>query len=114
MNETKRYDIAYYRSGKNSPITEYIDSKNDVEKAKILFCMDLLAEKGQHLRRPYASYMRDKIWELRPGAGMENARLFYFFKGKRAVFVHTVDKKDFKQKDIALAITRMMELLKNF
>jgi len=111
MAANKAYHIAYYRSGKNSPITDYIDSKNNVEKAKIAFCMDLLEEKGQHLKRPYSAYLRDKIWELRPEAGMEKSRLFYFFKGKLIVFVHAVDKKDFKQKDISLAVNRMMELL---
>jgi hypothetical protein len=111
MGTTKFYHIAYYRSGKNSPITDYIDSKNDAEKAKIAFYIDLLEEKGLKLKRPYCAYMRDKIWELRPEAGMEKSRLFYFFKGKLIVFVHAVDKKDFKQKDISLAVNRMMELI---
>ncbi len=105
------YNIGYYRSGGRCPVDSFIESKNPAGRAKINFCFDLLKEKGPELKRPYAAYLTDKIWEIRPGINTEEYRLFYFWYGKKAVFVHAVDKKDFKQSDIATAARRMKELL---
>ena len=110
MNGDNQYNIAFYKLGNRFPVIEFIESKNTQGRAKINFCFDLLMGKGPGLQRPYGAYLRDKIWELRPGIGTEEYRMFYFFKDKQAVFVHAVDKKDFKQKDIDVAVKRMKEL----
>jgi hypothetical protein len=107
----QNFIIGYYRSGNRCPVGEFVESKDDSGRAKINFCFDLLRSKGPGLRRPYAAYLRDKIWELRPGINTGEYRLFYFWHGKNAVFVHAVDKKDFKQNDIDKAIRRMKEML---
>lgn len=105
------YKTGFYRAGAHCPVDEFIESKGSAGKAKIDFYMDLLREKGPGLKRPYAAYLRDKIWELRPGINTGEYRLFYFWYYKSAIFVHAVDKKDFKQRDIDKAITRMTSIL---
>ena len=111
MKGHKRYNIAFYKLGNRFPVIEFMKSKNRQGRAKINFFMDLLMEKGTDLLRPYGAYLRDKIWELRPGIGTEEYRMLYFFKDDLAVFVHAVDKKDFKRKDIDIAVKRMKELI---
>jgi hypothetical protein len=105
------YKIAFYWIGSRCPVDKFIESKNHAGKGKIYFLMALLEEKGPKLKRPYAAYLRDKIWELRPGINTEEYRLFYFWHGKSAVFVHAVDKKDFKQKDIDKAVLIMKKVI---
>jgi hypothetical protein len=107
-----KYSIAYYKSSGKSPVIEFICSRNEAGRAKIMFCMGLLREKGPELKRPYAAYLRDKIWELRPGVNTEEYRLFYFWNGKTAYFLHAVDKKNFRQRDIKLAEIRMKYMQK--
>lgn len=109
--ENNDFEIGFYKSGGRCPVDEFIESKNNTGRGKIDFCMDLLREKGPELKRPYAAYLRDKIWELRPGINTEEYRMFYFWLGKKAVFVYAVDKKDFRQKDIDIAVLRMREVL---
>lgn len=101
------FKIAFYRIGNRCPMAEFIGSKNNAGKGKIDFLMGQLEEKGPELKRPYAAYLRDKIWELRPGINTEEYRLLYFWHGKSAVFLHAVDKKDFKQKDTDKAVLIM-------
>jgi hypothetical protein len=62
-----KHEIANYRTDKRNPIDEFIESKNEKGRAKIWFCQDLLKEKGPELRRPYAAYLRDKIWGVKAG-----------------------------------------------
>ncbi len=107
----QNFNIGFYKSGNRCPVDEFIGSKNITGRAKIGFCFDLLMEKGHLLKRPYAAYLRDKIWELRPGINTEEYRLFYFWHEKNAVFVHAVDKRDFRQSDIDIAVRRMKEML---
>lgn len=105
-----KFSIGYYGSGRSHPIDEFIESKNNKGQAKIDFCLNLLKIHGHNLKRPYASYLRDKIWELRPGINTEEYRFFYFWHQTKAIFVHVVDKKDFKQSDIDFVIKRMKEI----
>ena len=111
LSRVGRYYIEYYWNGNRCPVDNFVQSKDRKGMAKIDFFMDLLMEYGPNLQRPYAAYLRNKIWELRPGINDQNYRLFYFWINNKAVFVHAVDKKDFVQKDIDIAEKRMKEIL---
>lgn len=75
--QAQNFNIGYYKSANRCPVDEFIESKSSAGRAKIDFCFGLLMEKGHLLKRPYAAYLRDKIWELRPGINTAEYRLFY-------------------------------------
>ncbi len=110
--ENRKHRVAYLTISGRKPVEDFVENKDEKGKAKIDFCFNLLMEKGPGLKRPYAAYLRDKIWELRPGINTEEYRLLYFWFDKTAVFVHAVDKKDFKQSDIDTAVKRMKMIVK--
>jgi hypothetical protein len=100
------YEIGYYaRADGNRPVLEYIKSKSLEDKGRIERKICRLIREGPFLHMPCAKKI-GKIYELRP----EGMRLFYYFKGPAAIFVHAVDKKDFTQADIVLSGKRRKEL----
>ena len=81
------------RSGR-CPIREFIDKLNRKERAKVLARIDLLEEEGPKLRRPYAGYLRDDIYELRVRISRIQYRVLYFFwSGTDIVLTHGIKKK---------------------
>jgi hypothetical protein len=55
----------------------------------------LLAEKGNELRRPYADYLQDGVYELRPTVGRVHYRVLYCFAGESVVLLtHGLVKTD--------------------
>lgn len=55
----------------------------------------LLAEHGHQLRRPYADYLEDGIYELRWHTGRVQYRILYFFHGRTmVVLAHAITKED--------------------
>ena len=102
----RKYQIGYYQKPSGEmPVKTYIKDKSPEDQGKIKRKQDQLEVKGPFLKMPSARKM-GKIYELRP-TGM---RLFYYWRGKCAVFVHAVDKKDFTQADVSLAEKRRKEL----
>lgn len=102
----QNYEIGNYaKANGERPVVEYIKGKNDEDRGRIARKRERLKVEGPLLGMPSARKM-GKIYELRP----EGMRLFYYFKGKVAVFVHAVDKKDFKQADIILSEKRRKEI----
>lgn len=107
-SRVKKYLIAYYKKADGKkPVEIYIKSRRAEEQGRIKRKLDRLEAEGPFLGMPHArKFAGTKIYELRP----EGMRLFYYFEERLAVFVHAVDKKDFKQRDIAFADKRRKEL----
>lgn len=70
--------------------------------------LELLRDRGSELRRPYADYLRDGIYELRLEFGGVNYRVLYFFHGAEAVVVTQGLTKEsaIPAKEIDLAVER--------
>ncbi len=70
--------------------------------------LELLRDQGSELRRPYADYLRDGIYELRLEFGGVNYRILYFFHHAEVVVVtHGLTKEGkVPAKEIDLAIER--------
>ena len=86
--------VHYERRSGKCPIEEFIDGLNKRERAKVLARIDFLEEKGPELRRPYADYLRDGIYELRVRISRVQCRVFYFFcTGTDIVLTHGIKKK---------------------
>ena len=95
------------------PVKKWLDdevARRDLRiAAKCRVRINLLKEQGHALRRPYADYLRDGIYELRIAYGTVNYRILYFFHGdgKAVVLAHGLTKEDVvPDKDIDLAVQR--------
>ena len=76
----KKFVIEFYvkKDGK-IPVEKFIISQNRKMKARILRFLEILQEKGNHLREPYSKHIEDGIFELRIKSGTDISRLLYFF-----------------------------------
>lgn len=74
--------------------------------------LELLAQEGPQLRRPYADHVKGDLRELRMQFGRNEYRVFHFFvEGERVVLVHAFMKKTQKlpEREIATAEERMKD-----
>jgi phage-related protein len=84
---------------------DFIQGLSEKEQGKVKYYLDLLEARGPMLREPYAKKLNGHIYELRPGFGKTEIRLFYFWDGNTAWFVHGVIKKTQKTPTEALRIS---------
>jgi phage-related protein len=91
----------YERPNGRCPVQEFRDGLNKrTDLPYIDRAFDHLAEYGHRLDRPYASYLRDDIWELRVKTINGQFRFFYFFfEGERIIITNGWHKKS-KAKNI--------------
>jgi phage-related protein len=76
-----------------APLLDWLDSRPEKVRTKIIVRIERLAEQGHELRRPEADYLRDGIYELRIPHRHLNYRVFYFFHEQRAVLSHGTTKE---------------------
>lgn len=94
-----RSRVVFFRDADGSvPYKTWLDThvtRRDRRAAiKCTIRLELLRDKGSELRRPYADYLRDGIYELRLEFGGVNYRILYFFYGADIVVVtHGVTKE---------------------
>jgi phage-related protein len=105
------FDIEYYQKGEKIPVYDFIQDRTEKEKAKIMYYLRVLKEKGPVLHEPYVKKVSGKIYELRPGFAGSEFRIFFFWFGSTAVLLHAIIKKDqkLKRSDIEIAESRMRE-----
>lgn len=78
MNPTWR--VVYYESKDGRcEIREFIEACGKRDQAKLLSWIELLADNGPHLPRPYADLLEDGIHELRVTLSGDQVRCLYFF-----------------------------------
>ena len=71
------FTIIFYETLANKcPIAEFIAGLPKNLQAKAIRDIDILAERGYHLREPYSKHLREGLFELRIQV---SARIFYFF-----------------------------------
>jgi hypothetical protein len=112
-------DVVFYREDENSiPALEWLEelSKSNVKAyVKCKRRVEMLRNEGYELKRPYADFLRDEIYELRIKLGTVNYRLLYFFQGKVAAVIACGLTKEagVPPVEINRAIERKKKLLKN-
>ena len=80
MDTPKSWRVVYYEpSLGRCPVEAFLDSLDRRARVKVLAAIDLLEEEGPGLRRPYADYLRDGIYELRVRIERVRCRILYFF-----------------------------------
>ena len=65
--------------------------------AKVYGMMDVLAEFGNELRKPYTKELEDELYELRAKTGTDICRVLFFFRsGKKNIITNGFIKKQQK------------------
>ncbi len=74
------FEVVFYeKENGECPVEEFIDSLNVKMRAKLVGLLELLEEKGNHLREPYSKSIGDGIFEIRCKTGNDIPRVLYFF-----------------------------------
>jgi phage-related protein len=95
------------------PVEEYLSGLEPKHRNKIAAVVQLLAQEGPNLRRPYADTLVGPIRELRVGLGrLEHRILYYFVLKDIVVLLHAFLKKTnaVPQTEIDVAVMRMNDL----
>ena len=91
---TEGFEVRFFKDKRGKELAqEYIDQMPEGHQGKTLKGIDLLEEMGHMLRRPWADFLRDKIYELRPSYASFEHRILYFFAGRIIVLTHGFLKK---------------------
>ncbi len=98
MMASGRWRVVHYET-KNGrcPITEFLDELRQNERARVLAQIDLLEEKGPNLRRPYADFLKNGIYELRVRVSRIHYRVLYFFCDRTDIVLTHGFKKQVKK-----------------
>ena len=104
------YTVEFYETEDgDKPVFDFMISLEPKMRAKVGAMMQLLAEKGNELHKPYTEHLDDGIFELRTIQGNNISRaLFFFYVGHRIIITNGFIKKTQKTppKEIALAKAR--------
>ena len=112
----RRFAIEFFdKENGSEPAKEFIFSLDKKMRTKVLFILDILADNGYELRKPYSKHLEDGIFELRAKVGSDISRVLYFFYvGSRIVLTNGFIKKTQKtpEQQIKLAKQYRAEYLK--
>lgn len=116
MAEEQDWSIEFYldEEGK-SPVIEFVGSLDKKTKARFDWSIEQLRVLNVRAREPLVKHLEGKIWELRRASNGQIYRLLYFFfTGRKIVFVHGFQKKSQKtpRREIELAQTRMNDYIR--
>ena len=89
-------------------LNTYVTRRDRRAAIKCTIRLELLRDRGSELRRPYADYLRDGIYELRLEFGGVNYRILYFFHDAEVVVITHGLTKEAKvpAREIDLAVER--------
>jgi phage-related protein len=114
----KKWKVIYYTTENGeSPVKDFINNRNIKNQLKIIAIINFLEEKGVHLPRPYADYLRDGIYELRIKLSGDETRTLYFFcYEQNIVLTHSFIKTTQKvpESEINKALKFKEDFLKRF
>lgn len=116
MGGQEEWSIVFYRDEHGvSPVLEFLRSLDADAQASIGWAMEQLRVRNVQAREPLVRHLEDKLWELRRESKTNIYRLLYFFfTGRRIVFVHGFQKKTDKtpRREIETAYARHMAFMK--
>lgn len=97
-------NIEYYETIQGDcPVVDFIESLPAQERVLVMHKIELLAEHGLNLRRPYTDILRDGIHELRIRTRHGQQRILYFiFHRDTAVLLYGFTKKSDKVADVII------------
>ena len=106
--------IHFYRTTRGEqPVERYMAMLDIRHRQKVAIRLELLAQAGPDLRRPYADVVSGPIRELRiPFGRLEHRILYAFFAGQAVVLLHAFAKKTdaILRKDLETAMERKKDV----
>ena len=95
MLSLSQVNVYYYQEVDGTcPVREFLRAQPAPVRAQAEARIRLLAERGHQLRRPYADYLADDLYELRWHTGRVQYRILYCFHGRgTAVLLHALTKE---------------------
>ncbi|GIK67595.1 MAG: toxin RelE [Chloroflexota bacterium] len=115
MSDQQEWTIEFYkRDDGSSPPREFLDNLDDKTKVRFALAIEQLRVRNTQAREPLVKHLEDKLWELRRDSDKNTYRLLYFFfTGRKIVFVHGFQKKTQKapRQEVELALKRMKDYI---
>jgi len=106
--------VFYHDDSGSSPVREFLAGLEPRVQDSLLASVEILRVRNVHTREPLVKHLEDKLWELRDQVRGNSYRLLYFFfTGRRIVFVHGFQKKTRKtpRRELELARARSRRFL---
>ena len=104
----------YVEPGGRRPVNEFVGALDVKSKARLLAAIEQLRARNVDACEPLVRHLEGKLWELRRESGRNIYRLMYFFfTGRRIVFLHGFQKKTQKtpRREIETALRRMDDFI---
>jgi phage-related protein len=115
MNPRNEWLIVFYvEEDGASPVREFLESLDTKTQARFRWSIEQLRVRNVQAREPLVRHIEGKLWELREESQTNIFRLFYFFfTGRRIVFLHGFQKKAQKtpRREIEIALKRMQVVI---
>jgi phage-related protein len=93
-----------------SSVREFLQSLDIKTQARFVWSIEQLRIRNAKAQEPLVRHLDGKLWELREESSTNIYRLLYFFfSGRRIVFLHGFQKKTQKtpRREIEIALQRM-------
>jgi phage-related protein len=115
MTDEQEWTIEFYLSEQgSSPVREFLNEIDKKTKARLDWAIEQLRIRNVQANEPLVKHLEGKLWELRRGSNGNIYRLLYFFfTGRKIVFVHGFQKKTQKtpRREIEIAQQRMEDYI---
>lgn len=109
------WSVVYYTTEKgDSPIEEFLNSLDLKTQARFDWAIEQLRVRNIMAGEPLVRHLEGRLWELRRESQTNIFRLLYFFfTGRRIVFLHGFQKKTQKtpHSEMEIAQKRMAEFI---
>lgn len=105
----------YLEENGASPVEAFLDSLDEKTRSRFRWSMEQLRQRNVQAREPLARHLEDHLWELREESQTNIYRVVYFFfTGRRIVFLHGFAKKTQRtpRKELAIARQRYHEFIR--
>jgi len=79
--------LIYKNEDGSVPLIDWLKKQSQKVQDKCTGIIELLSSSGYELRRPYADYLNEGIYELRPTVKHVHYRILYCFVGKNIVLL---------------------------
>ncbi len=97
----------YIEADGTSPVERFLDTLDRKTRARFRWSMEQLRIRNVQAREPLARHLEGDLWELREESQTNIYRIVYFFfTGRRIVFVHGFQKKTQKTPNRELEMAR--------
>src|SRR5574341_691881 len=116
MTAEKEWKVRFYEHEDGTcPVREFLEQLDDKTQSRFIWSMEQLRIQNVQAREPLVKHIEGKLWELRRASRGNIYRFFYFFfTGRKIVFVHGFQKKSRKtpRREIETAQQQMEDYIK--